>query len=179
MSFALVDLSATEHTTSLMDINGTIEDCVAALPQSKRRKLTEPIKVDIGNVRIRQPANGDPIIEVIHEPNGPDSPDGAMAFYLGGLHKQGPVAATAFSASHDGPLNNEPPNIATKRREEMVAVITKMREHVALLTDTLTGACKYSHSTMTFDAEDLATKLRRIESGDACELVSYTALCCS
>ena len=188
-------MQAQESNLRVIAVTGTIEDCIMGdegsadwadlTPQSKRLKLIEPIKVDIANLRIRQPAHGDPIIEVIHERNGPegldgpDDPDDWMAFYLGGLHAKQPLAATAFSTSHYGPLNNEPPHIAARRLEEMVAVITKMLETDMGdmgLAKILTGACKYSHSPMTFDTKDLATKLRLIADGSACEFVSYTAL---
>jgi hypothetical protein len=202
-------------------INSTIEDCTmgdersadaeAKTPQSKRLKVTEQIKiaeqikVEWSHLRICQPANGDNIIEVRYEPDGPDvtycdvrteSDDrdvsyGGITLYLTGLHNGQSRAAVAFCTSHFGAYDNEPSHIAAGRWEKMVAVITKMvgmiqwayfigpaRFEQRCLTDIFRGACKYSHSTMTFDKEDLATKLRLIASGKAREYDSYTALRC-
>jgi hypothetical protein len=132
------------------------------------------------SLSIRQPVNDDTIIEVIHELHG------CISFYLDGLHKDAPLAATAFSASHFGPFDNEPPHFAAERLEEVQAVVTKLIQTIKTdetvapqyrcLTKILAGACLNSHSPMAFDADDIATKLRLIADGHAREYVSYDAL---
>jgi hypothetical protein len=162
--------------------------------------VTEPNKVEWSHLRIRQPVNGDAIIEVRYEPDGPDvtycdvrheshGPDVSyrgLTLYLAGLDNEAPLAAVAFCTSHLGAYNDEPSHIAAERWEKMVAVVTKMvemtghrRREGRCLTDILKGAFQCAHSPMTFDKKDLATRLRRIASGHAQEFVSYTALCTS
>ena len=151
---------------------------------AKRLKRTEPIAVDWTNLSIRQPVNGDSVIQVRHR-----RPHGSIEFYLDGLHKDAPLAATAFAASHFGPFDNEPPHLAAQLRDEIIAVVTKLLRaiktvetvapHYRCLTQILAGACLNSHAPMAFDPHDLAAKLRLIADGHAREYVSYTALCCS
>ena len=166
---------------SVHDIVDTIMRDAGAVPgpaSAKRLKRTDPIAVHWTNLSIRQPVNGDSVIQVRHR-----RPHGSIEFYLDGLHKDAPLAATAFSASHFGPFDNEPPHLAAQLREELQVVVTKLLRaiktvetvapHYRCLTQILAGACLNSHATMAFDPHDLAA------DGHAREYVSYTALCCS
>jgi hypothetical protein len=168
------------HDTGIAGIDCAMEDCTmgdgAALTPDKRIKLPKQIKTARSDLCICQPAHGDEIIEVRHK-DGP-------AFYLAGLTTKAPLAAVAFCTSHD----NQSHHTAAENFDHMVAVITEMVKLVATADSEMckrtvikdfTLACKFSHSTMTFDEEDVATKLRLIADGGACEFDSYTALRCS
>ena len=162
-------------------VESIVDTIVRDAASAKRLKRTEPIAVHWTNLSIRQPVNGDSVIQVRHR-----RPHGSIEFYLDGLHKDAPLAATAFSASHYGPFRNEPPHFAAERLEEVQAVVTKLIQTIKTdetvapqyrcLTKILAGACQNSHSPMAFDADDIVTKLRLIADGHAREYVSYDAL---
>ena len=69
------------------------------------------------NWRVRQPLNGDPVFEVTRGP---------ITFYLSGIHEQAPRAATAFAASHAGPLLDEPNHCVAERLDQVKAIVTSM-----------------------------------------------------